>query len=205
MPMEESWEEDLVREKVIVCDSHPDQPVVIKGKLSIGCKQKLVEILRRNVDVFAWIPVVGTTVPRFIMEHQLKTYPLAEPKVQKRRCLNPNQRRVLKEKVFEWVKAGTIRRVQYLGSVTNAIPINRKDGTWQVHTDLSSLNKVCPKDMYPFLEVEEKLESIIGYQYKCFLKPPKEGNQIRMSKEDREKRLYTPREECFVTLTCERN
>ncbi|GJR26639.1 hypothetical protein Tco_1102871 [Tanacetum coccineum] len=27
--------------------------------------------------------------------------------------------------------------------------------TWQVHMDFSSLNKVCPKDMYPFPKIEE--------------------------------------------------
>nr|GEW80274.1 hypothetical protein [Tanacetum cinerariifolium] len=146
-----------------------------------------------------------TTVPRFVMEHQLKTYPMAKPKVQMRRCLNPDQRRVLKEKVFEWLKAGSIRRFQYPRWVTNVIQVKRKDGTWQVHTDVTTLNKICPKDMYPFPVVKEKLGSIIGYLYKCFLRPLKEGSQIWMSEEDEEKWLSILMEECSVTLTCQRD
>ncbi|GKE03910.1 reverse transcriptase domain-containing protein [Tanacetum coccineum] len=65
----ESWDEDMVREKVIIRDDHLDQPMVINGKLSVGCKQRLVEVLRRNVDVFAWMPVVGTAMPRSVLPH----------------------------------------------------------------------------------------------------------------------------------------
>ncbi|GJT83312.1 hypothetical protein Tco_1057654 [Tanacetum coccineum] len=73
------------------------------------------------------------------------------------------------------------------GTSAEDIPL---DDTWQVHMDFMSLNKVCPKDMYPFPEVEEKLGSIIGYRYKCFLGPPQEGSQVRMSKEDEEKMAF---------------
>ncbi|GJT28818.1 hypothetical protein Tco_0909093 [Tanacetum coccineum] len=44
MLSEESWPEDTVRENVIIYDGHPDQPMTINDKLSVGCKQKLVEL-----------------------------------------------------------------------------------------------------------------------------------------------------------------
>ncbi|GKC76535.1 hypothetical protein Tco_1127309 [Tanacetum coccineum] len=50
-------------------------------------------------------------VPRLIMEHQLKAYPLAEPVIHKKRPLNSDQRMVLKQKVLEWLKARIIKRV----------------------------------------------------------------------------------------------
>ncbi|GJX59420.1 hypothetical protein Tco_0290810 [Tanacetum coccineum] len=111
MTPEGSWEEDTVKEKVVIHDDRLDQPIVINGKLSIECKQKLVKILRKKVDVFGWTLVVSMAVPRFIMEHQLKVYPLAEPVIHKKRPLNSDQRMVLKPKVLEWLKAGIIRRV----------------------------------------------------------------------------------------------
>ncbi|GJY84321.1 hypothetical protein Tco_0497697 [Tanacetum coccineum] len=146
-------------------NDHPDQPIVINGKLSIECKQKLVEVLQKNVDVFTWTLMVSTIVPQFVMEHQLKAYPLAEPMIHKKCPLNPDQRRVLKGKVFEWLKAGIIRKVQYPKWVANAMPVNQRDVTWQVHIDFSRLNKVCPKDIYPFLEIEDKLQSLVGHRY----------------------------------------
>ncbi|GJU55489.1 hypothetical protein Tco_1229203 [Tanacetum coccineum] len=91
-----SWEEDTVKEKVEIRDDRPNQPIVINDKLSINCKQRLVEILRKNVGVFAWTLVVSTVVPGFVMERQLKAYPLAEPLIHKKRPLNLNQRRGLK-------------------------------------------------------------------------------------------------------------
>ncbi|GKB06063.1 hypothetical protein Tco_0834296 [Tanacetum coccineum] len=68
--------------------------------------------------------------------------------------------------------------------------------------DYSSLNKVCAKDMYPFLEVEEKLGSFIGYQYKCFLRLPKEDSQVRISENDKEKTGFHTEEGvyCFTHM-----
>nr|GEW14568.1 hypothetical protein [Tanacetum cinerariifolium] len=80
----------------------------------------------------------------------------------------PRPKRALKKKVFEWLKARVIKRFQYLGWVTNVIPIKQRDDNWKMHIDFASLNKVYPKDMYPFLEVKEKLRSLIGHRYKCF-------------------------------------
>nr|GEU47364.1 hypothetical protein [Tanacetum cinerariifolium] len=70
MTSKESWEEDTVMEKVVICDDRSDQPIVINVKLLIECKQKLVEILQRNVDVFAWTPVVGTATPHQRQKHE---------------------------------------------------------------------------------------------------------------------------------------
>ncbi|GJU68132.1 hypothetical protein Tco_1254391 [Tanacetum coccineum] len=65
-------------------------------------------VLRENIEVFAWAQ--RTVVPQFVMEHQLKIYPLAEPVVHKRRPMTPDRRQALKEVVFRWLKEGTIRK-----------------------------------------------------------------------------------------------
>ncbi|GJZ27801.1 reverse transcriptase domain-containing protein [Tanacetum coccineum] len=168
MVTKETWAKDTVKEKVIIHNDHPGQHVLINGKLSIGS-------------------TVSTTVPRFVIEHLLQAYPLAEPVIHKKWPLAPNRMKVLKDKVFEWLREGIIRRAQYPGWVANVIPIKQRNGTWQVQMDYTSLNKICTKDMYPFPEIEEELESLMGYQYKCFLRLPKEHSQVRMSKNDKEK------------------
>nr|GEY14906.1 reverse transcriptase domain-containing protein [Tanacetum cinerariifolium] len=68
--------------------------------------------------------------------------------------------------------------------------------------DNSSLNKVCEKDMYPFLKVEGELGSLMGYQYKCFLRLPKEYSQVRMSENDEEKTGFHTEEGvyCFTHM-----
>ncbi|GKF64768.1 hypothetical protein Tco_0188216, partial [Tanacetum coccineum] len=101
--------------------------------------------------------------------------------------MTPDRRQALKEKVSYWLKERIIRRVQYPEWVANAKLIKLANGTWQVQMDYSSLNKICAKDMFPFLVEEEELVSLIGYRYKCFLRLLKDNSQIRMAKDDEDK------------------
>nr|GEU93406.1 hypothetical protein [Tanacetum cinerariifolium]GEU93418.1 hypothetical protein [Tanacetum cinerariifolium]GEZ40659.1 hypothetical protein [Tanacetum cinerariifolium] len=90
-----------------------------------------------------WTGSERIAVSRFVMEHQLKIYPFTEPVVHKRRPMTPDERLVLKEKVFWWLKEGMLRKVQHLVWVANTIPVKLANGTWKVQVDYSSLNKVC--------------------------------------------------------------
>ncbi|GJT18175.1 reverse transcriptase domain-containing protein [Tanacetum coccineum] len=173
MITEETWKEDTVKEKVTIHIDHLDGHVLINGKLSIECKQKLEETLRRNADVFAWAAMQPLTL---------------------------NRRKVLREKVFEWLKEGIIRMVQYPRWVANAIPIKQRNSTWKMQIDYTGLNKVCAKDMYPFLEIEEELESLMGYQYKCFLRLPKEHSQVRMSEVTKKRQDFIQKKEFIPKL-----
>ncbi|GKB54125.1 reverse transcriptase domain-containing protein, partial [Tanacetum coccineum] len=123
MITEETWEEDTLKEKAIIHNDRPDQHVWINKKLSVECKQKLEDTLRRNVDVFAW--------------------------------------------------------------------------TVMIQMDYTSLNKVCAKAMYPFSKMEEELGSLMGYQYKCFLRLLKEHSQVRMSESDEEKTRFHTKGEVY--------
>ncbi|GKG48757.1 hypothetical protein Tco_0512904, partial [Tanacetum coccineum] len=84
------------------------------------------------MKVFAWTRSESTVVPRFVMEHQLKMYPLAEPVVHKRRPVAPEGKLALKEKVSRWLGEGLIRKFQHPEWITNAIPIKLTNGTWKV-------------------------------------------------------------------------
>ncbi|GJS24521.1 reverse transcriptase domain-containing protein [Tanacetum coccineum] len=84
--------------------------------------------------------------------------------------------------VFQWLKEGMIRKVQPPVWVANTIPVKLGNGTCKVQVDYFSLNKICAKEMYPFLEEGEELASIMRYPYKCFLRLPKEYNQRMMEK-----------------------
>ncbi|GJX77711.1 hypothetical protein Tco_0324522 [Tanacetum coccineum] len=191
---EKERDENNIGEKVTICAKRSDQSVMIESTLLLDCNQWLINILRKNMDVLAWPDSGGIAVPRFVMEHQLKAYLLAEPIVHKRRPLTPDRRQALREKVSNWLKEGTIKKVQYPEWITNVVLIKMARGTWQVQVDYSSLNRVCAKDMYPFLDVEEELASLMGYPYKCFLQLPKKNSQIRMVEDDEEKTGFHTKE-----------
>ncbi|GJW68414.1 reverse transcriptase domain-containing protein [Tanacetum coccineum] len=86
-----------------------------------------------------------------------------------------------------WKEEGIIRKVRHPEWIANTIPVKLANGTWRVQVDYSSLNKVCAKDMYPFPKEGKELASLMGYPYKCFLRLPKEYNQIKMADDDEEK------------------
>nr|GEU94197.1 hypothetical protein [Tanacetum cinerariifolium] len=97
-------------EKVVIHDDHLDQTIIVKGNLSVKCRFELIEILRKHADAFTWTPADKTGIPHFIAEHELKTYHHIEPRVQRKRNIAPDQRRVVKDEVAEWLKAGIVRK-----------------------------------------------------------------------------------------------
>nr|GFA14951.1 reverse transcriptase domain-containing protein [Tanacetum cinerariifolium] len=49
----------------------PDQEVVIEGSLSDKGRTELCSVLKKNLDIFAWLPSDMTGVPRSVAEHRL--------------------------------------------------------------------------------------------------------------------------------------
>ncbi|GJV88143.1 hypothetical protein Tco_1532081 [Tanacetum coccineum] len=188
-PFEEGTKEDA--EECFTLRARKSRPIRDRWESHVDKNQLqavyLADILTEYMEVYSHDGSESTTVLRFVMEHQLKMYPFAEPVTHKRRPVAPEGRLALKEKVFRWLREGLIRKVQHLEWITNAIPIKLTNGTWKVHVNYSTLNKACAKDMYPFPEEGEELASLMGYPYKCFLRLPKEYNQIRMAEDDEEK------------------
>lgn len=53
--------------------------------------------------------------------------------------------------------------------------------------DYTDLNKACPKDYYQLPKIDQKVESLEGLKWKCFLNAYKGYYQIWMQKEDEDK------------------
>lgn len=64
------------------------------------------------------------------------------------------------------------------------------DGQWTMFIDFTNLNKACPKDCYPLLSIDEKIESLHGHKWKSFLDAYKGYHQIHMHKGDEEKPFF---------------
>ncbi|GJV22381.1 reverse transcriptase domain-containing protein [Tanacetum coccineum] len=59
------------RIKVAINPEYPEQTVMIGSTLTEEGRNKLCELLQRNLDIFAWKPADITGVPRHIAEHRL--------------------------------------------------------------------------------------------------------------------------------------
>nr|GEU75888.1 reverse transcriptase domain-containing protein [Tanacetum cinerariifolium] len=99
----------------------------IKGKDEHPERFRLIDIIRKHANAFTWTLTDMTRIPRFIAEHELKTYPHIEPRVQRNHRIAPDKRKVIKKEVAEWLKTGIVRKVRYPTWVANPVLVKKSD------------------------------------------------------------------------------
>nr|GEU92170.1 putative Gag-Pol precursor [Tanacetum cinerariifolium] len=98
-------------EKVVIHGEHPDQTVTTGGNFSIKYM---------------------TGIPHFIVEHELKTYHHIEPRVQRKRSITPDKRKVVKDEVVVWLKARIVRKTKSLMGFKYKCFLNAYKGYQQI-------------------------------------------------------------------------
>nr|GEW06962.1 hypothetical protein [Tanacetum cinerariifolium] len=130
---------------------------------------KLCGLLRRNLDIFSWKPADMTGVSRHIAEHRLNIRKGCIPVRQKKRGQVPERNKAIYEEVEKLVDAGIMKEVHYHSWLPNLVMVKKHDCNWRMCVDFKDLNKACPKDGYPQPKIEQRVESLCGYPFKCFL------------------------------------
>ncbi|GJZ00808.1 reverse transcriptase domain-containing protein [Tanacetum coccineum] len=150
-------------------------PVIISSQLSEENKNKLISVLKRHKQAFAWkITDIPGICPSFC-KHKIQILKDKKPVVQKQRRLNPNMQEVVKKEIVKlldtsiiypiadspWVSP--IYCVPKKGGIT--VITNKKDELvptrtvtgWQVCIDYCKLNKATAKDHFPlpFMDQEK--------------------------------------------------
>ncbi|GKF53638.1 hypothetical protein Tco_0160548 [Tanacetum coccineum] len=142
------------KEKVIVNPKSLDQTVTIKRQLPRYFKQKLIKLLRDNVDVFTWKLSDMTGIPRtikigeetFFTKHKLNDDKKITPMQQKKREMAVDR------------NAAASKEVEELKNTKSSMRQDTKYG-WQIqswkrrHTepgDFTGINKACPKDCFRY-------------------------------------------------------
>ncbi|GKA41028.1 reverse transcriptase domain-containing protein, partial [Tanacetum coccineum] len=88
-----------------------------------GGRDKLCDLLRCNLDVFAWKPADITGVPRNITEHRLNIREGCPPIRQKKRGQAADRNQAIKEEVEKLVDAGIMKEVHYHGWLSNPVMV----------------------------------------------------------------------------------
>ena len=138
--------EDL---KEVVIGDDPKRFFQIGAQLPLQEKEQLVDLLRRNVDVFAWddYETLGLD-PKFICHH-LNVNPSITPKRQPPRRPSKEHVEAVKSEVTKLKQARAIKEVFYPQWLANTVVVKKKTGKWRVCVDFTDLNKACPKDPFP--------------------------------------------------------
>ena len=126
-PAEEAKCEDLVR---ITVGDDPERFFQIGSQLPQQEKEKLVEFLKQNIDVFAWNAYEALGVdPEFICHH-LNVNPLIVPKKQPPQRPSKEHAKAVREEVTRLKQAGAIKEVFYPEWLANTVVVKKKSGKW---------------------------------------------------------------------------
>ncbi|GJT07492.1 hypothetical protein Tco_0841954 [Tanacetum coccineum] len=183
-------ENESEKEEVEINSLYPEQKVMICTNLPPKLKEELQKLLRANLDIFAWSPSDMTGIPRELAKHKLNIHPRTFPVRQKKRVLAKERNDVINQEVIKLMEARILKEVYFPCWVANPVMIQKNDGTWRMCIDFTNLNKAYPKDSYPIPEIDQKIESLEGFRFKCFLDAYKGYHHILMVEEDEEKTTF---------------
>ena len=179
--------EDL--EKVIIGDDL-ERFFQVGAWLPLQEKEELVELLRKNLDVFAWdtyeIPGLN---PEFIC-HRLNVDPSATPKKQPPRRPSNEHVEVIKSEVVKLKQVGAIKEIFYPQWLANTVVVKKKTEKWRVCVDFTDLNKACPKDPFPMPRIDQLVDATVGHPRTSFLDAFQGYHQIPLATEDQEKTAF---------------
>ncbi|XP_022892635.1 uncharacterized protein LOC111407412 [Olea europaea var. sylvestris] len=104
----------------------------------------------------------------------------------KRRALNPEWYKALKDEVSKLSRSGFIREAIYPRWIFNPVLAKKSSGKWRVCVDFTNLNKACPKDSFPLPRIDQLVDSTAGHELLSFMDAYSGYNQIPMFRPDEE-------------------
>jgi hypothetical protein len=119
------------------------------------------------------------------------------------RPVGEERRRAIAEEVNRLLAAGFIIEIKHPKWLANPVLVLKKNKTWRMCIDYTSLNSACPKDPFVLPRIDQIIDAVAGSESLCFLDAYSGYNQIKMAKEDQEKTAFiTPLGAyCYTSMT----
>jgi hypothetical protein len=124
-------------------------------------------------------------IPREVIEHHLKINPDARPVSQKPRRQSVERQDFIRKEVRKLLDAGFIEEVHHPIWLANPVIVPKANGKLRMCINYTSLNKACPKDLYPLPHIDQIVDSTSGCDLMSFLDAYSGFHQIQMPREDR--------------------
>ena len=74
--------------------------------------------------------------------------------------------------------------------LANVVMVKKANGKRRMCVDFMDLNKACPKDSYPFPQIDTLVDSTARHQLLSFMNAFSGYNQIKMEEADQEKTFF---------------
>ena len=123
-------------------------------------------------------------VPKELAEHHLHVRPEAKPVKQPLRRFAEERRKAIGEEIARFLAAGFIMEVLHPDWLANPVLVLKKNGSWRMCIDYTSLNKVCPKDPFPLPRIDQVIDSTAGCELLSFLDAYSGYHQIPLNPAD---------------------
>ncbi|GJZ38897.1 reverse transcriptase domain-containing protein [Tanacetum coccineum] len=184
-------------------------PVIISSQLSKEKKSKLISILKKHKQAFAWKTTDIPGICPSFYKHKIQLLDDKKPVVQKQRRLNPNMKEVVKKEIMKLLDTGIIYPIADSPWVSPIHCVPKKGGItvvtnendelaptrtimgWRVCIDYRKLNEATVKDHFPLPFMDQMLERLVGNKYFCFLDGFSGYFQIPIDPNDQEKTTFT--------------
>ena len=153
-------------------------------------KQKLIEFLRKNVDVFVWNAYEALGVDPDFICHHLNVNPSMTPRKQPPRCSSKDHYEVVRDEVTKLKQAGSIKEVFYPKWLANTVVVKKKNRKWRMCVDFTNLNKACLKDPFPLPRIYQLVDAMVGHPRMSFLDAFQGYHQIPLALDDQEKTSF---------------
>ena len=179
--------EDL--ERVVIGDDL-ERFFQIRAQIPLLEKEQLVDLLRRNVDVFAWDAYEALELdPKFICHH-LNVNSSITPKRQPPRRPSKEHVEAVKSEVTKLKQVKAIKEVFYPQWLANTVVVKKKTRKWCVCVDFTDLNRACPKDPFPMPRIDQLVDATVGHHWMSFLDAFQGYHQIPLALDDQEKTAF---------------
>ncbi|RDY03906.1 hypothetical protein CR513_12450, partial [Mucuna pruriens] len=137
-------------------------------------RQRLVELLREYIDIFAWSYRDMPGLYTIIVEHRLPLIPNMVPIRQQLRKMKPEMALKIKE---DW-NVGFLTVAECPQWVANIVPVPKKDGKVRMCVNYRDLNKASPKDNFPLPHIDLLVNNTAQHAFYSFMDGFSEYNQI---------------------------
>ncbi|GJY03734.1 reverse transcriptase domain-containing protein [Tanacetum coccineum] len=184
-------------------------PVIISSQLSKEKKNRLISVLKKHKQAFAWKTTDIPGICPSFCKHKIQLLDDKKPVVQKQRRLNPNMQEVVKKEIMKLLDTGIIYPIADSPWVSPIHCVPKKGGItvvtnendelvptrtitgWRVCIDYRKLNEATAKDHFPLPFMDQMLERLAGNKYFCFLDGFSGYFQIPIDPNDQEKTTFT--------------
>ena len=130
------------------------------------------------------------SISKDVIQHRLNVNPKKKPFQQRRRVFAPKQNRAIMDKVDKLLAYKFIREVYYSEWLPNVVMVKKANRKWRMCVDFTDLNSACPKYSFPLPQIDQLVDSTMGYKLLTFMDAFSGYNQIQMSEEDQEKMAF---------------